>query len=506
MLSPNSANNCSELCIDPRTIELHPQWTSNYSVQGGDFNIRFENSPYHQTFPDTINADQTMIEYPIRQLSLREQHVPGGDYPSGGVNDQETAAEPSGQYPTPAQPTRSPQPVHRPRGTVLRGQRDRLRPLANTRRRAAGLHATRGSRPRQTIRPRPGGVTNTSTQTNHTSLAQSRVAKKPQDNEKKAKTKKVRERGACLRCSLYREQVSADATPAKDLAAGAEKFSPGAEKFTSVLWYREYRGGSPIWGNKSPAPDTIQWHPSDREKVIRFYHTWPVESRTTTGPKVEVHVKKFIPQEDDLTSRRYRIAGGYAQADRPHYATVEPTEKLSKDLLKWVEKNKGNLLSIYNFGREVEAGRDTRRLMELAIKFGRENKLQGLIGQKGSMVDLALNVFIGSRLAASERSMSDLDGAKPVHDESSFLNRVNMIPPLLDYQLDMAVIRFQTRLVDEIFKRIYKKMRVKTEDAANSWFEVFLTCFILMQNLQFVHQTQKTFPDYILAMHSVSPF
>jgi hypothetical protein len=133
--------------------------------------------------------------------------------------------------------------------------------------------------------------------------------------------------------------------------------------------------GSPIWGNKSPAPDTIQWHPSDREKVIRFYHTWPVESRTTTGPKVEVHVKKFIPQEDDLTSRRYRIAGGYAQADRPHYATVEPTEKLSKDLLKWVEKNKGNLLSIYNFGREVEVGRDTRRLMELAIKFGRENKV-----------------------------------------------------------------------------------------------------------------------------------
>jgi hypothetical protein len=125
--------------------------------------------------------------------------------------------------------------------------------------------------------------------------------------------------------------------------------------------------------------------------------------------------------------------------------------------------------------------------------------------KKGSMVDMALNVLVGSRLTSTERSMSGLDGAEPVCDESSFLNKVNLIPPLLDYQLDMAVIRLQKTLVNDIFKKMDKMIKAKKSSAAaGSWWEAFLAFFVLMQNVQFVHHTQVGFSEYILAEHYVS--
>src|SRR5262245_33071971 len=122
------------------------------------------------------------------------------------------------------------------------------------------------------------------------------------------------------------------------------------------------------------------------------------------------------------------------------------------------------------------------------------------------MVDLALNVFVGSRLNSSERSVSGLDEAEPISDENSILNDVNPMSPRLDYQLDMAVAGFQNAQLNAIFKRLDKmaKARRGDPDAASSWWEIFLAIFLLMQNAQFVHKTQKEFPAYILADFYVS--
>ncbi|KAH0555779.1 hypothetical protein GP486_006275 [Trichoglossum hirsutum] len=387
------------MCIDPRLIEFRPPWTSlDRSVQGGGggFGSQIEGSPNHHILPETTNSNQTLVEVPMPQLSSHNvsQHpVPGEDHPSDGINNQEALIGISGRCPAIVRPMK-----------------------------AAGPLAPRVPSDRRIIPPQPTRVTKTTTQTSHAGSARGGVARRPQDEAKKAKTQRCGDgEGPCPRFDLIECGV--------------------------------FRDRSPIWGNKSPAPDAIRWHPLDRERRIQYYHVWPADHLTTTGPKFEVLVKKFVPQEDELTSRNYTTAGGFAQADRPHFATVEPIEKLSSRQLKW-----------------------------------------------GSMVDLALTIFVGSRLASSERSMLNLDEARPIHDETSIWNRVNMIPPLLDYQLDKAVIMFQTKLLDEIYKRIYRKAKsTKTEDG--SWFEMFLTFFILMQNVQFVHQIQRGFPDYILASH-----
>jgi hypothetical protein len=122
------------------------------------------------------------------------------------------------------------------------------------------------------------------------------------------------------------------------------------------------------------------------------------------------------------------------------------------------------------------------------------------------MVDLALSVLVGSRLNSSERSVSGLDEAEPIDDENSILDKVNPIPPRLDYQLDMAVADLQKAQLNVILKRLGKEAKASTsnQDAANSWWELFLAVFILMQNAQFVHKTQKEFPTYILASFYVS--
>jgi len=126
--------------------------------------------------------------------------------------------------------------------------------------------------------------------------------------------------------------------------------------------------------------------------------------------------------------------------------------------------------------------------------------------EQGSTVDLALNILVGSRLNSSERSVSGLDEAEPIDDENSILNKVNPIAPRLDFQLDMAVADLQRAQLNVIFKRLGKEVKAPTsnQDAASSWWELFLTVFLLMQNAQFVHKTQKEFPDYILASFYVS--
>ncbi|KAI9765907.1 MAG: hypothetical protein M1840_007048 [Geoglossum simile] len=320
-----------------------------------------------------------------------------------------------------------------------------------------------------------------------------------ESGRKRVKTLQVRKCGACFRCSTYKEECDAGEGDCrrcrKVFASPTSQWSTACFRLglkdCSVI-----RESSPLWGKKSPTPDEVQWLSLSGEKAICFYHLWPAEGLRTAGPRFEINVREFRPQMDDLTGRKYQTTGGFAQIDRPHYATMEDMQALSARLKLWIEEKRGYLLDVYGFGSE--AGGETSWLMNKAIVFARENKSNA---EQGSMVDLALNVLVGSRLNSSERSVSGLDEAEPINDENSILNNVNPIPTRLDYQLDMAVADLQKAELGVIFKRLYRKAKAPTNDpdAAGSWWEIFLAVFLLMQTAQFVHKTQKQFPSYILA-------
>ena len=85
---------------------------------------------------------------------------------------------------------------------------------------------------------------------------------------------------------------------------------------------------------------------------------------------------------------------------------------------------------------------------------------------------------------------SETLGLEIVTDPASPLFNKVPIPPVLDYQCDTAIIRSMKNLGTRLICRLWKKISVgKQED----WFELFLTGFIIINNIEYVYGVQEKF-------------
>jgi hypothetical protein len=78
-------------------------------------------------------------------------------------------------------------------------------------------------------------------------------------------------------------------------------------------------------------------------------------------------------------------------------------------------------------------------------------------------------------------------GIEVVKDKNSIHDGQCPVPPVLDHQLDALMIIRMIEWKNDIFRRMKKKIK---DRARNCWFEVFLTTFVLLTNLQYVYQSQ----------------
>jgi hypothetical protein len=75
-------------------------------------------------------------------------------------------------------------------------------------------------------------------------------------------------------------------------------------------------------------------------------------------------------------------------------------------------------------------------------------------------------------------------GQQKVADPSSpFYNQVP-IPPMLDYQCDTVTIKWMSKSAAAFIKTLWKKFSNKKRD---DWSEVFLTLFIMVNNVEYVY-------------------
>lgn len=65
------------------------------------------------------------------------------------------------------------------------------------------------------------------------------------------------------------------------------------------------------------------------------------------------------------------------------------------------------------------------------------------------------------------------------------------IPPMLDYQLDTIMIKWMEKNMKLMLKQLWNLLLRREK---KDWFEVFLTLFILIHNLEVVYESQV---DYI---------
>ena len=66
------------------------------------------------------------------------------------------------------------------------------------------------------------------------------------------------------------------------------------------------------------------------------------------------------------------------------------------------------------------------------------------------------------------------------------------IPPVLDHQCDAAIIHWMRILGTQLITLLWQKVSAKKRQ---DWFEIFLTGFILINNIEYVYGLQKEYVD-----------
>lgn len=64
---------------------------------------------------------------------------------------------------------------------------------------------------------------------------------------------------------------------------------------------------------------------------------------------------------------------------------------------------------------------------------------------------------------------------------------------MLDYQLDSMMIDWMKVLMEQMLKELWKVLLKKGTHRKESWFDVFLTIFLLVNNLEYVYEAQMDF-------------
>lgn len=64
------------------------------------------------------------------------------------------------------------------------------------------------------------------------------------------------------------------------------------------------------------------------------------------------------------------------------------------------------------------------------------------------------------------------------------------IPPVLDHQCDTVIIQWMEGLGSQLITRFGQKVCARKQE---DWLEVFLTGFILINNIEYVYGIQKEF-------------
>ena len=83
-----------------------------------------------------------------------------------------------------------------------------------------------------------------------------------------------------------------------------------------------------------------------------------------------------------------------------------------------------------------------------------------------------------------------------IDDPESHLFGHVPIPPVLDHQCDSMAIEYMKELTASLLSAISRKIQAGRR-CRKDWFEVFLTKFILLNNLEYVYGIQKTFQKYL---------
>ncbi|KAM0188240.1 hypothetical protein ACHAPI_010729 [Fusarium lateritium] len=196
-------------------------------------------------------------------------------------------------------------------------------------------------------------------------------------------------------------------------------------------------------------------------------------------PTLQVSVREFIPNSTDVTTERWRSGQHEVILELPAYSAFD-NQATTTALLDWVDDN----FQYYAKDMTTQTG-------DFLIGATFNEALRFVLKNPNSMVKSALKLWIGAHMAQEffcvvENNDFDID---VVNDANSIHHGQCPVPPVLDHQLDVLMIQEMIRIKDQIMAEIENIL--KGRNSRSKWFEVYLTVFVLLANLQYVYKSQE---------------
>ncbi|KAF8251568.1 hypothetical protein K440DRAFT_658658 [Wilcoxina mikolae CBS 423.85] len=288
----------------------------------------------------------------------------------------------------------------------------------------------------------------------------------------------VRERGACFKCRVWKRKCDLG-TPCSGCKDRPEKCSDAPPLlFSSQPCFRLdladcgfFRTKSASW--KEPLREKMSWESNDilPLQVQCVY-------RDGKGPQFPIKCRRFKPEDTDIKTRKWG-PGGHQILVIPTYCAQDIND-IQKQIAHMVGTYQEHILSAVKSG---SGSPDTPKVMVKTIDMAMNRQ------DKFHLLKPAMGIWAGSRFIAAPRSLRGKDtlGLKPIAEEDAHDLGLIPIPPMLDYQLDTTAIRWMEKTMATMLKKLWKTL---ISHESNSWFDVFLVIFILLNNLEYVYGAQ----------------
>ena len=328
----------------------------------------------------------------------------------------------------------------------------------------------------------------------------------PEDREK---IKMVRTLGSCARCRkmklkvifpllLLPRQVCLRYSSAmeKHPAASAERYSAKLGHTTSRAAMIIYATLS--WPVKASEPPSLLWKgltemignsEFDQETMFfRKYH-WKFKTETKALqlkwtlpngysynlPEIVVECQEYIPGHGDVVAAKWQVDGRVRSILLPTFACKD-----QKRLLEAV----GEFLDAGRASVEADMmGQITDELERLTLSEAQRVAERG----ESDMILLALRIRANTILSAGWGTPigdETLDIPEIVNPSAGHIGE-RPLPPAIDHQIDVAIWEFIRKDQQSLIKMLSDKLYYKS--GRQPWLEIFLTFFISLANVQYVH-------------------
>ncbi|KAF2808900.1 uncharacterized protein BDZ99DRAFT_41744 [Mytilinidion resinicola] len=306
-------------------------------------------------------------------------------------------------------------------------------------------------------------------------------------DEGRAKAAEMRKNGPCIRCRLYKLGCDGN-NPCKrclKVTDSARSFLEPCSRanLDSVSLVRHSNGR---FNQVNVTFKNYRWINVD-ERCLRMDIQWNLPGCIPIrGSQIAVHFRTYRedPSNDLNTTTYHWQVGGSPQRVKTQPYAIYDTESLVKDVEIFIADNQA----------EMERWILNRSQSDPLTATTYEEAMRYRSSPGSSMITMALQMQcgaimsqgFGSAINGDIRGIDEIDYRRFGECGYSAYDR-NLdrpIPQAMGHQLDVAILKYINKVQKELLREIRRKI---FQPGIKPWYELFLTFFILLSNLEYIH-------------------